>query len=174
MSSDPAAGPSGVAVVPEQVRERVQWPAMFLIANAVLNLLVALFQTGRFVTVAVAPAGASHEARVEMWKKLASHSHSPVAGAQLESMHQTDPDDLKRRTVAAEAVIAVVLLVPAVLALAGGVCMYRLRGYSLAVVGSLASAVPCLSPMTCCCLGEVVGVWCVAVLIQPQVRDAFH
>jgi hypothetical protein len=41
-------------------------------------------------------------------------------------------------------------------------------------VGSLASAVPCLSPMTCCCVGEVVGVWCVAVLIRPEVREAFR
>ena len=43
----------------------------------------------------------------------------------------------------------------------------------LAVMGSLVTMVPCVSPCACCLLGEVVGLWSIIVLISPPVRAAF-
>jgi hypothetical protein len=158
----------------EQVRDRVQWPALFLIATAAINLLIALFQTGRVVSTAIAPAAEGYQAEREMWERLAERTTSRLIAGRVESLRQTSPEDLKRQNVFTEGIIAVALLVPAVLALAGGVRMYQLRSYPLAVVGSLASAIPIMSPLTCCCVGEVVGIWCVMILLQPPVREAFR
>ena len=157
----------------QQVRDRVQWPAMFLVANAALNLLVALLQTTHLVSAAIAPADEAANFERELLQRLGGQPSPPLVGTRRVQPPHTDPEALKRRTLFAEAVLAFLLLLPALLALAGGVRMYQMRGYPLAVVGSLASAVPCLSPMTCCCIGEVVGVWCVVVLLQPLVREAF-
>jgi hypothetical protein len=158
----------------EQVRDRVQWPALFLLATAALNLLVALLQTARVVSVVIAPAEEAVRFERESLDRISSPQLSALVSGRRDHLSQADPEDLKRQSIFIETVIALLLLLPAVLALAGGVRMYQMRCYSLAVVGSLASAVPCISPMTCCCVGELVGAWCVLVLIQPQVRQAFR
>jgi hypothetical protein len=56
----------------------------------------------------------------------------------------------------------------------GGVCMRKLRGYRLALVGAALAAVPGFSCLACVGLGEVVGVWAVVVLLQKEVRAAFQ
>src|SRR5436189_138037 len=66
------------------------------------------------------------------------------------------------------------LLVAGLLGAAGGVRMYQARSYALAVVGSLASLVPCVTPTSCCCLGSLVGAWCAWALLLPGVRAGFR
>jgi hypothetical protein len=60
------------------------------------------------------------------------------------------------------------------LGLMGGIRMMQLRSYGLAVTGSIATAIPCLSLSGCCCgLGQVVALWCIIVLMNPEVRASF-
>jgi hypothetical protein len=167
MSNDPS-GPS------QAVRERVQWPALFLVAGGTLNLLVGLLQATRVVVVAVTPAEDAYRAEVKWWDEWAQRSASHLVASQAAAVRKARPEERKRQQLFSDVVLALVLLVPAVLAVGGGVGMYRLRSWPLAVVGALAAAAPGLSPVSCCCLGEVVGIWCVVVLLRPEVREAFR
>ncbi len=162
-----------VQAISEQVRDRVQWPALFLVANAVLNLLVAFLQVCLLVAVSIAPAEEGHRFQRQLWQGVAERFPT-LAEAQLQALNQADPQTVKRQGIFSEAVTSVLMIVPGLLALAGGVRMYQLRSWPLALVGSLASTVPCLAAVSCCCVGELVGIWCVAVLIRPEVRDAFR
>jgi hypothetical protein len=178
MSTDPTGQPPVVvprlpaAPVPEQVRDRVQWPALFLIANASISVLVALFQITRFLAVVDAPPDDFSSLDRTLWQMTARKDQGFVFTWQ-EYLRTTTPEQRKRQRALTEGIIALVLLVPAGLALAGGVCMHQLRCWPLAMVGALASAAPCVSPLTCCGVGEVVGVWCVVALLRPEVREAF-
>src|SRR5205823_4951836 len=46
----------------------------------------------------------------------------------------------------------------------GGICMMKLRSYGLAVTGAIFAAIPFVSPLGCCLVGEVVGIWSLVVL----------
>jgi hypothetical protein len=160
-----------------QARDRVQWAAMFLIASSTLNLLLALFQLGNFIQNAMKPANVLHREMEEQFTKL-SQNPGPMAKIfrqTLDQLQETTPEQLRRQTLIQLGVLVFLLLLVALLGVLGGVRMYQLQSYSLAMLGSLASAVPCLSPMTCCCgIGVMIGGWCVLVLLNPEVREVFH
>ena len=66
----------------------------------------------------------------------------------------------------------IVFLVVSVLTVAAAVQMLRLRGFWLAVVGSVLAIVNFNS--LCCCLGAPFGIWSLVVLFQPAIRSAFE
>ena len=49
--------------------------------------------------------------------------------------------------------------------------MKDLKQWSLAVTASILAMLPCISP--CCIIGLPVGIWCLVVLMRPEVKDAF-
>src|SRR5262245_23254007 len=176
MSGDP-----GGAIVPddphEEARERVQFPAMFLTANGVLNLLVALFQVGLFVVIAAAPAESVQRVWVERLEPFEKHPDAPMAPLALDALNRAraaDPEAFKRQRLVYDGLGTLWLLALSLAGVAGGVRMYQARSYPVAMVGALASLLPCVSPMACCCLGELIGIWCVVVLLSPAVRTAFR
>src|SRR5207247_568632 len=83
------------------------------------------------------------------------------------------PDALKAQSVATNGAVGAAHLLVGLLGMIGGMRMLSLRSYGLAVMASLLTAVPCLSPLACCLLGEIVGLWAIVVLISPVVRAAF-
>lgn len=50
--------------------------------------------------------------------------------------------------------------------------MKGLQNYPMAMAASILSMIPCLSP--CCCLGLPLGIWCLVVLMRPEVKAAFR
>src|SRR4051812_9893281 len=159
----------------EAARERVQMPATFLVANGALNLLVAVFAAGYAASEAATPAEALRDAWVAKLRSL--EKSGELAGPLKQALAQArdaDPERFKRRRVITDAAASAFLLAVGLLGVAGGVRMYQARAYALAVVGSLASLVPCVSPMACCGAGELVGGWCIAVLLLPGVRAGFR
>lgn len=44
--------------------------------------------------------------------------------------------------------------------------------WGLAVAASILAMVPCVSP--CCIIGLPVGIWCLTVLMRPEVKAAFR
>lgn len=181
-SSPPAQQPPPDEEYPDQpdndVRDRVQFPAMFLISISVLNLLVALGFVGYFIYIAVTPADVYYQFMAEQLDKANKTPDVPFAKITQDAQKQLsemDPPSFKRQSLIAEGLRSIVLATVALLGLIGGVRMYQLRAYSSAMLGSLATAVPCLSPMTCCCgIGELVALWCVMILLLPSVREAFR
>ena len=53
----------------------------------------------------------------------------------------------------------------------GGWQMKSMRQWTLAVVASVVTMLPCLGP--CCGLGLPVGIWALVVLLKPEVKAAF-
>jgi hypothetical protein len=157
-------------------KERVQMPALFLTANGALNLLVALFQSGLFVMTVLTPP----ETVQRLWIERLEPSgkvDSPLAQQMREMARQAreaNPIQFKRQRLAFDGSLAAILLTVSLLGIAGGVRMYQARTFPLAMTGALASLIPCVSPMSCCCLGELIGGWCVIVLLLPGVRSAFR
>ena len=57
-----------------------------------------------------------------------------------------------------------------VLTFVGGSKMKQLRGYALAMIGSIVSILP---GFCCCCIGAVPGIWALIVLLNGDVKLAF-
>jgi hypothetical protein len=91
----------------------------------------------------------------------------------MEQPPQT-PEELKMQTVAGSLGSGVVGALLALLTLIGGIRMRGLRSYGLAMVGAIIAMIPCLSPSACCILGEVAGIWAIAVLLNQDVKSAFR
>src|SRR5262245_52232058 len=174
-ASPPTPPPPPPDEAHEQARERVQMPAMFLVANGVLNLLVGLFLAGYVVKEATTPAEALRDGWVKRMQGAEQGGEmGGVLGQAIRQARETEPGRFKRQRLATDGAAAAVVLVAAVLGVAGGVRMYRARTYSLAMVGALSSLLPCVTPTSACCVGEFVGVWCAIVLLLPGVRAGFR
>ena len=50
--------------------------------------------------------------------------------------------------------------------------MKELRQYELSIAASIVAMIPCISP--CCILGLPIGIWCLVVLLRPDVKAAFQ
>jgi hypothetical protein len=50
--------------------------------------------------------------------------------------------------------------------------MKDMEQWGLAVAASILAMIPCISP--CCIIGLPVGIWCLTVLMRPEVKDAFR
>lgn len=50
--------------------------------------------------------------------------------------------------------------------------MRDLTQWGIAVAASILAMIPCISP--CCIIGLPIGIWCLVVLMRPEVRTAFH
>ena len=61
----------------------------------------------------------------------------------------------------------------AVVIVLAGVQMLRRKMYPLCVTGSILAAIPCLSFLACCLIGEGVGIWALVVLMQSDVKQTF-
>lgn len=49
--------------------------------------------------------------------------------------------------------------------------MRELRQYELSIAASIIAMIPCISP--CCILGLPIGIWCLVVLLRPEIKAAF-
>src|SRR4051794_17476946 len=100
----------------DAARERVQTPAMFLVANRPLNLLVALFVAGDAAKEAATP---EEGLRDEWVRRLVRRERGGAerGGPLRQSLDQAggEPGRFKRQRVAADASAGGVLLVGAVL-----------------------------------------------------------
>lgn len=54
-----------------------------------------------------------------------------------------------------------------------GFNLRALNSYKLAVAGSVLAMIPVISPLGCCLIGQVVGIWSLVILLDRDVRAAF-
>lgn len=69
-------------------------------------------------------------------------------------------------------VMSVVALIMAGVVFFGASKMMRLESYGLAMAVSIIAMIPCISP--CCLLGLPIGIWSLVVLLDKDVKAAFH
>jgi hypothetical protein len=148
----------------EAARQRVRLPAIFLIVVAVLNLLGALASFGLGFTFSRMPPA-------ELEKQ--AERQNPGQWQELKKQGYTAQDLIKWYTYAGFGGAGVNIL-SALVAILGGVRMLQLKSYGLAVFASVLAALPILSCMGCCGIGEGIGIWAIVVLLNPDVRAAFQ
>jgi len=70
--------------------------------------------------------------------------------------------------------LGIVGLICSVVTILGGIKMRNLEAHSLAVTAAVMSMLPCLSFPGCCGPGYLVGIWALIVLLDANVKAAFH
>jgi hypothetical protein len=65
-------------------------------------------------------------------------------------------------------------LLCAVVIILAGVMMLQRKMYPLCVTGSILAAIPCLSFLACCLVGEGVGIWALVILMSADVKRSFQ
>jgi hypothetical protein len=70
------------------------------------------------------------------------------------------------------AVLAIIGLIVGAVILLGAMKMKKLEGYGFAMAATIMAMVPCISP--CCLLGLPIGIWSLVVLMNADVKAAFH
>jgi len=162
---EPTSQPASI----QAMRDKASLPGIFLIVVGVLNLLVAAAEVGLGVFV----QGLSED-KIEQFIADAE-KNSPDAAKQLrESIRKLGSiEEAKRQVVREGFVYAAGHGILAFLTIFGGLSMMQLRRYGLAMAGALLASIPCVSPMGCCLIGEVVGIWALLVLFNSDVSAAF-
>lgn len=175
----PVEPPAGVpSATQAAARERLLTPAILLIVLSVLNLLAFLYSLGNAIFTTLTPADDLVKAQIAMYEKAGEMLGPGMAKATkpaIEQIQETEPAAFKRQALLVGWLMTAASLIVPVLGLLGGINMLRMRAFGLAVSGAVATAIPCLSASGCCCgLGQVVGVWCIVVLMNPDVRSMFR
>jgi hypothetical protein len=148
----------------EAARERVRLPAIFLIVLGALNLLAALGCFGFGAFFKSMPAD-------KFEKMMEAQNPGQLADLKKQGWTVQDVLNIYIRGGFGEGVVA---LVASLVTILGGVRMLSLKNYGFAVLASVVTAVPCISPSACCIVGIVIGIWSVVVLMNPDVRGAFR
>jgi len=141
-------------------------PGIFLAVIGVINVLAAGYLLFSAYQVAQLPPG-------EFDKQI----------EQLSPQQQQQLQELKRMGWTTEKILSVysrilyawggVALFCGLVSALGGIRMVKLRSYGLAMTGAIFAAIPFVSPLGCCLIGEVVGIWALVVLFNADVRMAF-
>ena len=141
-------------------------PAIFLIIVSVLNLLFGIYLLVN--AIFVKQGGGNAEAEMEkQWDDMEADQKAAMEKLGINSAH----DFL---TVSANIMLGwggLTSLV-SVLTLLGSIRMLGMHSYGLAMFGAVVTAIPCVTP--CCLIGQIAGIWAIIVLMNPDVRRAFH
>ena len=153
---DPSRGAGESDGARDVIADKVKIPAIFLIIVGVLNIFGALWIGGEGVMVLANPDMINRNME-QMNKQFNLPKQEIGAGYGIFYLAQ-----------------AAVGLLAAAITIFGGIRMVGLKSYALAVSASVIAAVPCVSTMGCCCVGEAVGIWCLIVLLSADVKAAFR
>ena len=166
MTNDPYAYSSDIPQPDKtaEVRNRIMVPAIMLIGVGVLNLFLA-----------GGPAfygfGASQLTPAQLEEQL--QTQNPQQLADLKKQGYT-VDQVRTWLVNGGFIWAGVDFLASLLVILGGIRMMSLKNYGLALFASIVAALPVVSCSGCCGAGEIVGIWALIVLLNPDVRAAFH
>jgi hypothetical protein len=157
----------GLSNVHYNARATVNLPATFLIVLGVLNLLLGLY-------VVYNAAQANRLTEDEFETMLKEYEKWYPGFTQQYRASGKSFEEIKGMVVTSYYIWGGVELGCALLILLGGVRMRALQSYGLAMTGSILAALPCFSCAGCCGVGQVVGIWSIVVLFNPEVRAAFQ
>jgi hypothetical protein len=150
----------------ERVRGRVQAPAIGLIVVGILNLLFALYMVVNSLYTTAMPA--------EKLKAQQSAMYDALPPSMRAEAEQKTADEMKTQAMLVNWPLTLFAFLASVLPIVGGVRMLSLKSYALAMIGAVCAAIPCMSIMACCGVGEGIGIWAIVVLLNPDVKSAFQ
>jgi hypothetical protein len=147
----------------QYAKERLFLPGLFLLIVGVLNLLAG----GYFLLSASVVARADME---QVWENYSPEQKDRLKKAGYDKERFLDLMERIMPFFQGGSALASLFGIVTIL---GGVSMIRMRARGLAITGSVLAAIPCLSPLGCCLLGEGIGIWCLVVLFNSDVIAAF-
>jgi hypothetical protein len=141
--------------------ERTNLPGILLIVVGIINILWGLYLIGNGAYQVTSPKHAiqSTEELAKIFPALAQAKQTP--------------DDVRRNGILS-ALFGVLVLIGCFLTIFGGIRMRQLQSYGLAMTGAITAAIPCISCMGCCGVGEAIGIWAVVVLLNEEVKRYFR
>jgi hypothetical protein len=139
---------------------RANLPGLFLIVVGALNLFVGSLLIVRGFQFK------DMDAR-ELLEELKRSANQDLPQQDL------DPETMKTLFLWLSFGAGPVIVLASLVTITGGMYMRTLRSYRLAVTAAALAAVPAVSFMACCGVGEVVGIWALVVLLKPEVKSAF-
>jgi uncharacterized membrane protein HdeD (DUF308 family) len=151
---------------------RVNAPGILLIIVGVLNLLSAVLTVFVFLSNAFVPLdefAKRQEMSQDFMKKV-----FPKMAEDIEKQGKPDPQALKSQTLMTYGIWSLLLLVAGIIPIIAGFRMRNLRGYGLAIAGSILALFPCISGGCCLIIGPVAGIWSLVVLCNAEVKGAFR
>ena len=157
-----AAPPPGHAT---NVRQRVQAPAIALMVVGIVNLLGVAWISFNVGSMTLISANRLQEQMLDMYKSF------PEIQAELT---KKPADELKNQIVLTGWGFVALGLLSSALTIGGGIRMLSLKSYSLGICGAIFAALPCVSGLACCGVGEIIAIWALVVLLNAQVREAFQ
>jgi hypothetical protein len=152
------------AASPNAMAGRVSPPAIALLVVAVLNLILGL---GSFVFGAIYTQLTPEKLEETM------RNQNPQQFKQMKEMGMSVQTIMNIYIYSGLGGGCVSIVISLLIAL-GAIRMMMLRSYGLAVFASVLAAVPFLSCLGCCGIGEGIGIWSLVVLLNPEVRAAFR
>jgi hypothetical protein len=155
-------------------KQRVQAPAIALIVVGLVNLLVTILQVGLTIWMAVIPA---QQLQQMVKDRLAIAEQSGLVTPEMRKNLEenwSNPDAAKASSLSQNVISSLLTALLMVLTLIGGIRMRSLHSYGLSVAGAISAAIPCITCSGTCCFGEIIGIWALVVLLNADVKAAFH
>jgi hypothetical protein len=148
------------------VLRRVRPPAIFLLIVSVLNFLAGLYfmVNGIIIKKGVGVVQAQAE---KQWDDM-----KPEERDMAKKFGINSPGDLVTLIGNIYLGWGGLMALVSVLSVFGAVRMLSLHSYGLAMFGAIVAIIPCVTP--CCLIGQIAGVWAFVILVQSDVRKAFH
>jgi hypothetical protein len=178
-SPEPGQDPVPASATSNPASDRVQMPALLMMALGVIHLFVTVLPLWGTLQTVLTPADRLH---AENRKKIEEAEKQLQSNNPLKKFFQDarkefesrSPEEFKQQTILQYALTTLCLFLAALLVLLGGWRMRQLKSYGIALLASVVVAIPCISPASCCCVGEIVGLWSLWVLLAPDVRASFQ
>lgn len=148
------------------IRARVALPAILLILVSVLNVLGGIYLMFNAVLIKSGRADAQIS---KQWDGMDENSRK-----EAENAGWTEANFFEFAKTTANVFLGwgTFSALVAALTLLGARRMRSLHSYGLAMTAAVLTAIPCVTP--CCLIGQIAGIWAVIVLMNPDVRKAFH
>lgn len=153
------------------VRQRVSVPGLLLMLVGLLNLVVGLIALQAGIrSLRLTPEQNRDEQR-DAIRQLQERGWGDAEVNQ--KFLDMSPDEIKAYRVRLCLGLAGLSLVGAFIITYGGYNLRSLNSYRLALAGAILAAIPVVSPLGCCGVGQVIGLWAFVVLMNRDVRAAF-
>jgi hypothetical protein len=151
-------------------RSKVSTPGILLIIVGVLNILFGLMWVVQGIKGTLNP-----QTPEQINAQMTPEQRKQIEEAKEKGM---DVEEIQKYAAAGGGpgtlALGVIAIIAAVITLLGGLKMRNLQSYGLGVFGSILAIIPCISPMGCCLLGQVAGIWALVVLMNQDVKSAFR
>lgn len=166
---DPAGSEGAAAAA-----QRLSIPGILLILVGILNLVGGLYGVigvVRSARVTTEEFIKEQQAQVDLYERFLA----PETVPKIHEYLRDHGPELHQQTMIGGVIFTAVVLALGVVPIVAGIRMRGLRGYGLALTGSILAACPCLT-LGCCCfgLGPVAGIWSLVVLSNAEVKSAFQ